>query len=261
VDPHDFAERLPHELPGLVRYARALTRDPADADDLVQETLTRALDRAGSFRGDASLATWLHRILHNLAVDRVRRLREVPTEDVAEIAERQWRADSYTVDAAAVAARAEDRDELREALEHLPFDHRSAVMLHDMEGLASAEVARIQHVSLPAAKQRLRRGRMMLVSELARGAERRHDLKGVPMLCWEARRHVSDYLDGELEPVIAARVEKHLEACPTCPPLYAALVATTDAMRLTGRDPDTVVPPAIVHRLTSWSETFPGAEV
>lgn len=249
MDRHDLAELLPLELPGLVRYARGLTRETADADDLVQETVTRALERAGSFRGEASLTTWLHRILHNLAVDRMRRLREVPTEDVAEIAERQWRADSYTVDAATVAARVEDRDELREALEHLPFDHRSAVMLHDMEGLTSTEVARIQHVSLPAAKQRLRRGRMMLVSELARGAERRHDLKGVPMRCWEARRHVSDYLDGELEPAVAGRVEKHLEACPTCPPLYAALVATTDALRSTGRDPDTVVPPAVASRL------------
>jgi RNA polymerase sigma-70 factor (ECF subfamily) len=249
LDPRDLAEQLPRELPGLVRYARGLTRDAADADDLVQDTVTRALERAGSFRGESSVTTWLHRILHNLAVDRVRRLREVPTEDVAQVAERQWRADSYTVDAAVVAARAEDRDELREALEHLPFDHRSAVMLHDMEGLTAAEVARIQHVSLPAAKQRLRRGRMMLVSELARGAERRHELKGVPMRCWEARRHVSDYLDGELEPAVAGRVERHLEACPTCPPLYAALVATTDALRSTGRDPDTVVPPAIASRL------------
>lgn len=247
--PDDLAAQLPRELPGLLRYARVLTGDPADAEDLVQEAVARALERAGSFRGEASLATWLHRILHNLAVDRVRRRREVPTEGVAELAEQQWRADSYTVDAATVAARAEDREELREALAHLPFDHRSAVVLHDVEGLTSAEVARIQRVSLPAAKQRLRRGRMMLVSELARGADRRHDLQGVPMRCWEARRHVSDYLDGELEPAVAHQVEKHLEACPTCPPLYAALVATTDALRLTGRDPDSVVPPAMIERL------------
>lgn len=71
------------------------------------------------------------------------------------------------------------------------------------------------------------------------------------MRCWEARRHVSDYLDGELEPAVARTVEQHLQGCPTCPPLYAALVATTDALRLTGRDPDTVVPPDIAQRLSS----------
>lgn len=250
MDRDALVNALPHELPGLLRYARALTGDAVDADDLVQDTLTRALERADTFRGDSSVSTWLHRIMHNLAVDHLRRRREVPTEDVVAVAERLWRDDSYTVDVATVAARAEDRAELREALEHLPFDHRTAVMLHDVEGLTSADLARIQHVSLPAAKQRLRRGRMMLVSELARGAERRHDLKGVPMRCWEARRHVSDYLDGELAPFVAAQVERHLEGCPTCPPLYAALTATTSALRSTGRDPDTVVPPALAERLS-----------
>lgn len=249
MDRDVLIEALPHELPGLVRYAATMTRSAFEADDLVQDTVTRALERVGSFRGESSLATWLHRILHNIAVDRTRRSREIPAEDVAELAERQWRDDSYTVDAAAVALRAEDRDEIREALEHLPFDQRSAVVLHDMEGLTGVEVARIQQISLPAAKQRLRRGRMALVSELARGAERRHDVEGLPMRCWEARRHISDYLDGELEATQARRVERHLEGCPTCPPLYAALVATTDALRSTGRDPDTVVPPDLARRL------------
>ncbi len=249
MDRDALIEAIPHELPGLVRYAATMTRSAYEADDLVQDTVTRAMERASSFRGESSLATWLHRILHNIAVDRARRSREVPADDVAELVERQWREDSYTVDAAAVALRAEDREEIREALEHLPFDQRSAVLLHDMEGLTGAEVARIQQVSLPAAKQRLRRGRMALVSELARGAERRHDVKGVPMRCWEARRHISDYLDGDLEAAKVVQVERHLEGCPTCPPLYAALVATTGALRSAGRDPDTVVPPDLARRL------------
>jgi RNA polymerase sigma-70 factor (ECF subfamily) len=85
-------------------------------------------------------------------------------------------------------------------------------------------VAEVQGLALPAAKQRLRRGRMMLVTALASGAERRAALQGVPLGCWDARRRVSDYLNGDLDREEAALVERHLESCPTCPPLYASLV-------------------------------------
>ena len=250
MDVDELAGNLAREVPGLLRYARSLTKDPAHAEDLVQDTLTRALERAGGFRGDSSLTTWLHRILHNIAVDASRRHREVPAEDIADEVERRWQQDSYTVDAVEVAARAETRTDLMEALTHLPVGYRTAVVLHDAEGMTMREVAQVQDVSLPAAKQRLRRGRMMLVSELARGHERRQALKGVPLRCWEARKQISDYIDGELDVDSSRRVEAHLERCPTCPPLYAAIVATTEALHAAaGRDPDTVVPPALVQRL------------
>ncbi|MGK2852721.1 MAG: sigma-70 family RNA polymerase sigma factor [Microbacteriaceae bacterium] len=251
MDVTDLGDRLVSEMPGLLRYAHSLSSDPGRAEDLVQETLTRALQRAGQFRGEASLATWLHRILHNLAIDAARREREVPAQDVvADEVERRWQEDAYTVDAVEVAARAETRTGLLEALTHLPVTYRSAVLLHDAEAMTMAQVATVQGVSLPAAKQRLRRGRMMLVSELARGHERREALKGVPLRCWEARKQVSDYIDGELDPQVARRVQMHLEKCPTCPPLYAAIVVTIDAVHdLTGRDPDTVIPPALIQRL------------
>ena len=252
MDRVELADALPEAVPGLLRFTRSLVRDPQQAEDLAQETLARALERADSFRGEASLATWLHRIAHNLAVDRARRDREVPVEDLAEEVEGRWRDDAYTVDAAEVVARAETRAELDDALIRLPVSYRAAVVLHDAEGLAVAEIADIAQISLPAAKQRLRRGRMMLVSALARGSERRAVLKGVPLRCWEARSQVSDYLDGLLAPDRARRVEKHLEGCPTCPPLYAALVGATDALartRGTVRDPNDVVPPEQAARI------------
>jgi RNA polymerase sigma-70 factor (ECF subfamily) len=255
MDFEELSRALPAELPGLLRFARTLTTDPGQAEDLVQETLSRALERSASFRGDSSLATWLHRILHNLAVDSARRSREEPTEDIAEAVEALWREDAYTVDSATVIARAEVRSDLREALSHLPVSYRTVVVLHDAEAMTVREIAEIQQVNLAAAKQRLRRGRMMLVSQLAAGHERRESLRGVPLRCWEARRHISEYLDGELEPAVAKTVEKHLETCPTCPPLYAALVGTTHALHASSsRDPDSVVPPHLAERLTKlWS--------
>jgi RNA polymerase sigma-70 factor, ECF subfamily len=88
------------------------------------------------------------------------------------------------------------RTGLLEALTHLPVIYRSAVLLHDAEGMTMAQVAAVQGVAMPAAKQRLRRGRMRLVSEPARGHERCEALKGVPLRCWEAREQVSEYIDG-----------------------------------------------------------------
>lgn len=68
------------------------------------------------------------------------------------------------------------------------------------------------------------------------------------MRCWDARQHVSDYLDGVLDTDTARTVEAHLETCPTCPPLYAALVGVHDAVGEL-RDTDSVIPPAVAERL------------
>ncbi len=257
MDAAQLGGLLPAEVPSLLRFARTLTRTQADAEDLVQETLTRAMERAETFRGESSAATWLHRILHHLAVDRARRDREQPVEEILEAVESTWRDDAYSVDAAALVARAETRAELEDALVHLPVAYRAAVVLHDAEGLTVPQVAEIQGVSLAAAKQRVRRGRMMLVTELGRGHERRHALRGVPLRCWDARSQVSDFLDGELDPASVDYLRRHIEGCPTCPPLYSALVGTREALRRTagGRDPDSVIPPAVAERLAALTRT------
>jgi RNA polymerase sigma-70 factor, ECF subfamily len=244
----DVRGRLAPEVPGLLRYAHTIVRDDQQAEDLVQETLLRALQRADTFRGEASLGTWLHRILHNLAVDLFRRDREDASEDIARAVEAQWHEDSYTVDAAIVVERAETREELHDALVRLPVIYRTAVVLHDAEGMTMAQIARIQSIGLPTAKQRLRRGRMMLVSALARGKERRDAQHGVPLRCWDARSKISDYLDDELPSPDRKLVERHLETCPTCPPLYAGLVGARAALGAL-RDADTVIPTPLADRI------------
>lgn len=242
------------EIPGLYRFAVMLVRDQHLAADLTQDTLTRAMERSHQYRGDAPLGAWLKRILRNLATDRGRRSeREVVVDEVDE----KWHDDRYTVDPADVIEHAATRAELEDALARLPFIYRSAVLLHDVEGWTVQQIADLDELGLPAAKQRLRRGRMALVSALAAGAERRHALEGVPMRCWDARQHVSDYLDGTLDPATAGTVEAHLERCPTCPPLYAALVGVHDAVGAL-RDTDNVIPPAVADRLTTHVATLTG---
>ncbi len=240
----DVARKVAAELAGLYRYARSITANDADAEDLVGDTVVRALERAWQYRGEASLRTWLHRILYHLAVDRARHhAHELSDADV----EARWRDDAYSVDAAVVVERAESAAELRDALAHLPSLYRSAVVLHDAEGFTAAEVADVLDVSLPAAKQRIRRGRMMLVSALSRQEERRAANAGIPLSCWEAREQVSSYIDGELEDPERAALEAHLVGCATCPPLYQALVGATTS--LGDHDPDTVIPAGLADRV------------
>jgi RNA polymerase sigma-70 factor (ECF subfamily) len=197
------------------------------------------------------VATWLHRIMHNLAVDGSRRRSETPTDIAASDAERievMWSDDSYSVDAALVTERAETRELLQDALLRIPLIYRSAVILHDAEGLPMSAVAEIQQIALPAAKQRLRRGRMMLVTELADGGAQKEP--GVPMRCWDARQLVSDYMDDDLTERERGLLELHLEACPTCPPLYAGLVGVREALG-SHRDSDAAVPRAVASRIRS----------
>jgi RNA polymerase sigma-70 factor, ECF subfamily len=239
------ADQLAAVLVGLYPFALSITRDPDLASDLIQDAWMRASLSVAQWRGDAPLASWLRRIIHNLAIDSARRSgREVLAEEV----ETRWRDDEYSVDAAVVAERAQTREELEDALARLPFIYRSMVVLHDVEGWTVADIADLLELGLPAAKQRLRRGRMMLVTALAEGEERRQNLKGVPMRCWDARQHVSEYLNGDLDAETAAVLERHLEVCPTCPPLYASLVGVR--AELGGlRDPDAVVPPDLEAQL------------
>jgi RNA polymerase sigma-70 factor (ECF subfamily) len=242
---NDFGTEVAAELPGLYRYAHSITADEAEAEDLVGDTVVRALERAGQFRGEASLRTWLHQILYHLAVDRGRRrAHELTVHDV----EARWRDQTYSVNAEAVVERAESVAELRDALLHLPQHYRSAVVLHDAEGWPATDVAAFLGISLPAAKQRIRRGRMMLVSALAQGEQRHEANAGVPLSCWDARERVSGYIDNELGPVERTALEAHLANCATCPPLYRALVGATGSL---GRlhDPDSVIPVTVADRV------------
>jgi len=238
VDRTELSGQLTEQVPGLLRYARSISSDPRHAEDLVQDTVVRALERSGSFRGESSLATWLHRILHNLAVDQVRRRREVPTdlsdESAVERVDTLWREDSYTVDSTLVLERAETAERLQDALLRLPLIYRSAVVLHDEEGLTMSSVAQIQDIGLPAAK-------LAWPQSSSPSPE-------VPMRCWDARHRVSEYMDQELTQRERSLLEAHLERCPMCPPLYASLMGVRAALSAR-RDSDAVVPSDLAARI------------
>jgi RNA polymerase sigma-70 factor, ECF subfamily len=226
-----------------------LTRDPATAEDLAQEAALRAWSRRRQLRDGAPVGPWLNRILVNLVIDGSRAQRHDHELDVADI-EGRWHDDDYTVDPQQVLARAELRDELEDALVRLPAGYRTVIVLHDAVGWPVPAIADALRLGLPAAKQRLRRGRMMLVSALAEGNPKRIASLAQPMRCWQARRHVSAYLDNEVDASTRIAVESHLAVCPTCPSLYASLVGIRIQLGEL-RDPDSVVPDEIARRIAA----------
>ncbi len=148
-----FGSRVGHEIPRLRRYALALTRDAVAADDLVQESVARALSKQKSWQEGTDLRAWLFTILHNQYVSQVRRaMREARA--LGELRQ-------IVNDAPAPAKSLELRDTER-ALGRLPALMRSAVLLVGLYDLPYEDVARIQGVPVGTVRSRLSRGREML---------------------------------------------------------------------------------------------------
>jgi RNA polymerase sigma-70 factor (ECF subfamily) len=250
TDADEFAGRVAAELPRLVGLATRLLSDANIAEDCAQETIVGAWRRRDQLRDAAALSAWLRRSLVNRIIDRSRRRHDELDIDAVEA---DWKDDAYSVQPELVLERAELRDELEDALARLPVIYRLPVVLHDALGWTAAEIARSMDVGLPATKQRLRRGRMMLVSALSSSDGRREASLAQPLRCWQARRHVSAYLDGELDETTKSMVEGHLAGCPTCPPLYTSLVGVRATMGDL-RDTDAVVEDAIARRIRQHLE-------
>jgi RNA polymerase sigma-70 factor, ECF subfamily len=151
----DIQHRIEAELPGLRRYARALVRDVSDADDLVQECLTRALTKLHLWRDGSNLRAWLFTILHNQYVNKVRR--SIRTGISVELDD-SWPPLSRP-------ATQEKRLELRDldrALGRLPTEQRSVILLVALEGMPYCDVSAVLGIPVGTVRSRLSRGRTAL---------------------------------------------------------------------------------------------------
>jgi RNA polymerase sigma-70 factor, ECF subfamily len=155
-----LAER--HATP-LRRVLFRITRDCDAAYDAVQEALMRAWKSIGRFEGRSQFSTWLTRIAINEAYRGLRRASEQPLELSDEVGERipSWGARPDEIFESREFLAAVDR-----ALGELPLDYRTAVTLHDVEGLSTAEAAEVLGIGERALKSRVHRGRMALRAKL-----------------------------------------------------------------------------------------------
>ena len=156
----DIAHLIEPVIPALRRYARTFVRDVGAADDLVQDTLERAISRWHQRRSDGDARSWLFTILHNLAVNHLRRTarrrREVPLDDAG---------DSDV----AVPSTQEDalrREDILGAVGQLPDDQRSVLLLVSLEDVSYAEAARVLDIPIGTVMSRLARARARLLKLL-----------------------------------------------------------------------------------------------
>jgi RNA polymerase sigma-70 factor (ECF subfamily) len=174
-DPDAFGRLFTRHRDRLWAVALRTTGDREEAADALQDALIAAFRRAESYRGDAAVTTWLHRIVVNACLDRLRR-RKVrladPLPDDLEDRSRQGQvtpigsattADAIVVDPADLAVDAERRAAVVAALAKLPLDQRAALVLVDMEGYSVEETARILDCAPGTVKSRCSRGRAKLL--------------------------------------------------------------------------------------------------
>ena len=174
ADQQRFAEQAMEHMSSLYTAALRMTRNPADAEDLVQETYLKAYRAFGSFNEGTNLKAWLYKILTNTFINSYRSRKRRPEQTELDEGE-----DLYLyrrlggLEAVAAGRSAEEElfehitdSDVKEALESLPDAFRMAVLLADVEGFSYKEIAEILDVPIGTVMSRLHRGRKALQKAL-----------------------------------------------------------------------------------------------
>ena len=171
--PPDWAQWAagPH-VAGLYARALKLTRNPADAEDLVQETMLKAFAASSQFQPGSNLRAWLHRILTNAFISGYRKARSQPQL----VSIQDWRPDHGALADRARSGSAEDvaltglpSARLAGALRSLPEHYRITLYFADVEGYSYQEVAALTGITVGCVKSRLHRARSRLRELVAAG--------------------------------------------------------------------------------------------
>ena len=181
ADQATFEDDAMQFAPQLYTAAMRMTRNPADAEDLVQETYLKAYRAYDTFEAGTNLKAWLYRILTNTYINRYRKQQRRPSEvDLGDV-EDLYLYRRLGSDATSDASRSTEEQvleglveaDVKEAVESLPENFRIPVLLADLEGFAYKEIAEILDIPIGTVMSRLHRGRKALEKALWEFAGRR----------------------------------------------------------------------------------------
>src|SRR3954451_19126410 len=174
ADRARFADLAMEHMNSLYSGALRMTRNPADAEDLVQETYLKAYRGFGGFEEGTNLKAWLYRILTNTYINTYRAKKRRPDEtDLDEVEDLYLYRRLGGLEGATAGRSAEEElldqltdSEVKDALEALPEQFRMAVLLADVEGFAYKEIAEILDIPIGTVMSRLHRGRKAMQKQL-----------------------------------------------------------------------------------------------
>ena len=174
ADQAEFADLAMPFMSGLYAAALRMTRNPADAEDLVQETYLRAFRGFGGFREGTNLKAWLYKILTNTYINIYRAKKRRPDEQTLDELEdfslyrRIGGLEAVAADRSPETEVLESipEESIKQAIEDLPEQFRMAVLLADVEGFSYKEIAEIMDVPIGTVMSRLHRGRKQLQRRL-----------------------------------------------------------------------------------------------
>jgi RNA polymerase sigma-70 factor (ECF subfamily) len=169
-----FTQQAMEHMPSLYTAALRMTRNPADAEDLVQETYLKAYRAWDSYQQGTNLKAWLYRILTNTFINSYRSKKRRPDEsELDEVEDLYLYRRLGGLEAARAGRSAEDEamdlfteGEVKGAIEALPENFRLAVLLADVEGFSYKEIAEILDIPIGTVMSRLHRGRKALQKAL-----------------------------------------------------------------------------------------------
>ncbi len=172
----DAAERLVERYGDRVyRLAMRITGLKEDAEEAAQDALWTVARKVQMFKGESAFGSWIYRITANAAYQKLRTRRqksaEIALEDVLPALDGEGRhfepMDDWSNRVDEQALQGELRDVLQKAIDGLPADYRTALVLHDVEGLSNPDIAEALNISLPAVKSRVHRSRLFVRKQLA----------------------------------------------------------------------------------------------
>ena len=174
ADQADFAGEAMEFMPALYSAALRMTRNSADAEDLVQETYLKAFRGFGGFQEGTNLRAWLYRILTNTFINSYRSKKRRPQEyELDEVEDLYLYRRLGGLEAVQASRSAEDElmdmftdSEVKSAIEALPEQFRLAVLLADVEGFSYKEIAEMLDTPIGTVMSRLHRGRKSLQKQL-----------------------------------------------------------------------------------------------
>jgi RNA polymerase sigma-70 factor (ECF subfamily) len=181
ADQADFERDAMQYTRQLYSAALRMSRNPADAEDLVQETLLKAYRAYHTFQEGTNLKAWLYRILTNTYINKYRKDSRRPSEvDLGDVEDLYLYRRIGSEDSADMARTTEDKvldalveSDIKEAVESLPENFRIAVLLADLEGFSYKEIAEILDIPIGTVMSRLHRGRKAMQKRLWEFARRR----------------------------------------------------------------------------------------